>query len=67
MNAKRITTFIDRRFSAKIFEVIVIKSTACFCLQEQLALYKVSEAYFVSKEKLRESSYGMQGVKNAEN
>jgi hypothetical protein len=63
MNAKRITTFIDRRFSVKIFEVIVNKINACICLQEQLVLYKVSEAYFVSKENLRESSYGMQRVK----
>jgi hypothetical protein len=66
MNAKRITTFIDRRFSVKIYEVIVIKINACICLQEQLVLYKVSKAYFVPKEKLRESSYDMQGVKNAE-
>jgi hypothetical protein len=39
MNAKRMTTSINQRFSFKIFEVIVllfIVFDACICLQEQL-------------------------------
>ncbi len=63
MNAKRITTYIDRRFSVKIFEVIVNKINACICLQEQLVLYKVSEAYIMSMTMKRIHHE----VKNAEN
>jgi hypothetical protein len=67
MNAKRITTFIDRRFSVKIFEVIVIILMPAFVYKNNLYCIKSLKHIFLSKEKLRESSYGMLEVKNAEN
>jgi hypothetical protein len=53
MNAKRITTFIERRFSVKNFEVIVIILMPAFVYKNKLYCIK-SLKHILCQKKLRD-------------